>query len=80
VDEWDKQIAVNLRHYFFACQKAGADDRWRIDHQLLLCQYLDRGRTAGYVSSNAGIIGLTRSLAGLGPCGIRVNAISPDSC
>ena len=24
VEDWDSQIAVNLRHYFFACQKAGA--------------------------------------------------------
>ena len=80
VEDWDKQIAVNLRHYFFACQKAGAlmTDGGSIINFSSASYQIAGEQLAPYVASNAGIIGLTRSLArDWGPRGIRVNAISP---
>ncbi len=81
VADWDAQIAVNLRHYFFACQKAAAlmgDEGGSIINFSSASYQIGVDNLAPYVSSNAGIIGLTRSLAReWGPRGIRVNAISP---
>ena len=80
VEDWDKQIAVNLRHYFFACQKAGAlmKDGGSIINFSSASYQIAGEQLAPYVASNAGILGLTRSLArDWGPRGIRVNAISP---
>jgi len=80
VEDWDNQIAVNLRHYFFACQKAGAlmTDGGSIINFSSASYQIAGEQLAPYVSSNAGILGLTRSLArDWGPRAIRVNAISP---
>ncbi len=80
VQDWDDQIAVNLRHYFFACQKAAAlmPDGGSIINFSSASYQIAGDKLAPYVASNAGIIGLTRSLArDWGPRGIRVNAISP---
>ena len=80
VEDWDKQIAVNLRHYFFACQKAGElmSDGGSIINFSSASYQIAGEQLAPYVASNAGILGLTRSLArAWGPRGIRVNAISP---
>lgn len=80
VEDWDAQIAVNLRHYFFACQKAAAlmNDGGSIINFSSASYQIASEQLAPYVASNAGILGLTRSLArDWGPRGIRVNAISP---
>ncbi|WP_394153845.1 SDR family NAD(P)-dependent oxidoreductase [Loktanella salsilacus] len=80
VEDWDNQIAVNLRHYFFACQKAGAlmTNGGSIINFSSASYQIAGEQLAPYMSSNAGILGLTRSLArDWGPKSIRVNAISP---
>lgn len=81
-DYWDKRIAVNIKHQFFAAQaiipmmqKAGGGSivnlgstSWKIG----------LGGMAAYTASKSGVTGLTRSLArDLGPDNIRVNTISP---
>jgi NAD(P)-dependent dehydrogenase (short-subunit alcohol dehydrogenase family) len=81
-DYWDKRIAINIKHQFFAAQavipmmqKAGGGSiinlgstSWKIG----------QGGMAAYTASKSGVTGLTRSLArDLGPDNIRVNTISP---
>lgn len=77
---WDNQIAVNLKHYFFACQKAasGMTDGGSIINFSSISYMMGGAGYAPYIAANAGITGLTRSLAReYGPRGIRVNAIAP---
>ena len=79
-EQWDDQIAVNLKHYFFACQKAAALMRGggSIINFSSASYLIGSGGMPAYVAANAGIVGLTRSLArDWGPQGIRVNAIAP---
>lgn len=77
---WDTQQAVNFKHYFFASQKAAAamtDGDTIINFSSITYALGSEGMTP-YVAANAGIMGLTRSMAReLGPRGIRVNAIAP---
>jgi NAD(P)-dependent dehydrogenase (short-subunit alcohol dehydrogenase family) len=77
-DDWDENQAVNLRHHFFAAQAVATHMRkgggGAIINYSSIAFLLNMGELPGY----AGIIGLTKSLAGrLGPDGIRVNAILP---
>lgn len=79
---WDWSMAVNLRSYFFACQSvipgmqaAGAGSI--INFSSISFMMADKGYAA-YITANAGIVGLTRTLAReFGPDRIRVNAIAP---
>jgi NAD(P)-dependent dehydrogenase (short-subunit alcohol dehydrogenase family) len=81
-DYWDENQAVNLRHHFFAAQavvphmrKAGSG---AIVNFSSIAFLLNMGEFPGYTTAKAGIVGLTKSLAGrLGPDNIRVNAILP---
>lgn len=84
VDEafWDWMIAVNLKAYFFACQhvvpgmkSAGAG---HIVNFSSISYIMGMSGYPAYTTSNAGITGLTRSLAReFGPNRIRVNALAP---
>lgn len=78
---WDAQQAVNLKAYFFACQNAAAQMQGRggaIVNFSSISYMLGLGGLSPYTAANAGIMGLTRSLAReWGPEGIRVNAVAP---
>ena len=82
VEQWDRSMAVNLRHHFFAAQavtpmmrQAG---RGSIINLGSISAHIDLVDLPGYITAKAGIEGLTRTLAReLGPFGIRVNCIIP---
>ncbi|HSD00627.1 MAG TPA: SDR family oxidoreductase [Casimicrobiaceae bacterium] len=81
---WDDNLALNLRHHFFAAQavapmmaQAGGGSIINLGSVSWM-----RGRTelAAYTTAKAGIHGLTRTLAReLGPQRIRVNCIVPGA-
>lgn len=79
---WDNNQAINLRPQFFAIQavvpamkKAG---RGSIVNFTSTSYMINGGGFASYTAAKAGVVGLTKGLAGeLGPFGIRVNAIAP---
>lgn len=79
---WDWSINVNLRSYFFACQSVipgmkAAGGGSIINFSSISFMMADKGYAA-YITANAGIVGLTRTLAReFGPDHIRVNAVAP---
>ncbi len=81
-DFWDWSQAINLKAYFFACQSVIAGMRAAgggaivnfssVSYMMGLAGY------PAYATANAGINGLTRSLAReFGPESIRVNSLAP---
>jgi NAD(P)-dependent dehydrogenase (short-subunit alcohol dehydrogenase family) len=81
-DYWDENQAVNLRHHFFAAQAVAPHMRagggGAIVNFSSIAFLLNMGELPAYATAKAGIVGLTKSLAGrLGPDNIRVNAILP---
>jgi NAD(P)-dependent dehydrogenase (short-subunit alcohol dehydrogenase family) len=79
---WDWSMAVNLRSYFFACQSVipgmkAAGGGSIINFSSISFMMADKGYAA-YITANAGIVGLTRTLAReFGPDRVRVNAVAP---
>jgi NAD(P)-dependent dehydrogenase (short-subunit alcohol dehydrogenase family) len=84
VDEeyWEENQATNLRHQFFVTQaivpgmkEAGGGS---IVNFTSTSYMLNIGDMPSYTAAKAGVVGLTKGLAGkLGQHGIRVNAIAP---
>lgn len=82
VDYWDDNQAINLRPHFFAAQavlagmkQAGHGSIINFTSTSFLINHPDM---PSYTAAKAGIIGLTKGLAGrLGPHRIRVNAVAP---
>ena len=82
VGYWEKNQAINLRHAFFTAQAVAegmkASGGGSIINFTSTSFMLNIGEMPSYTAAKAGIIGLTKGLAGkLGPFGIRVNAIAP---
>ncbi|MCY0093954.1 SDR family NAD(P)-dependent oxidoreductase [Hoeflea ulvae] len=81
-DYWDANQAINLRPAAFAAQ-AVAPGMIEAGHGAIVnftstSYMLNIGNMPSYTAAKAGIVGLTKGLAGrLGPHGIRVNAIAP---
>ena len=79
---WDWSMNVNLRSYFFACQSVipgmqGLGGGSIINFSSISFMMADKGYAA-YITANAGIVGMTRTLAReFGPDRIRVNAVAP---
>lgn len=81
-DYWDDNQAINLRPVAFAAQAVApgmiAAGGGAIVNFTSTSYMLNIGSMPSYTAAKAGIVGLTKGLAGrLGPEGIRVNAIAP---
>ncbi|WP_170593410.1 SDR family NAD(P)-dependent oxidoreductase [Ruegeria arenilitoris] len=78
---WDWMIEVNLKAYYFACQQAArqmAKTGGSIINFSSISYMMGNAGYPIYTTANAGITGMTRSLAReLGPKNIRVNALAP---
>jgi galactose dehydrogenase len=81
-DYWDDNQAINLRPQFFAIQSVAegmkARGKGAIVNFSSIAFMINGSGYPAYAAAKAGVIGLTKGLAGtLGPHGIRVNAIAP---
>lgn len=82
-EDWEVQLAVNLKGPFLLSQKAVVEWRrhkttGRIVNITSCGALLPFPASAAYNASKSGLLGLTRQLAlELGPEGIRVNAVAP---
>ena len=81
---WDRAMAINLRHQFFAAQVVRPQMRQLGGGSIInfsSIAWMGGGeRMVAYTSAKAAVIGMTRSLAReFGPDRIRVNAIAPGA-
>ncbi|AXI48678.1 3-oxoacyl-ACP reductase [Sulfitobacter sp. SK012] len=79
---WDWSQAINLKAYFFACQAVIDDMRQSGGGAIInfssVSYMMGNAGYPSYTTANAGITGMTRSLAReFGPDRIRVNALAP---
>ena len=84
VDEWDKVMAVNLRGPFLCCKAAVPYMKERMYGKIINISSSSvisgNPRRIHYVTSKAGLVGYTRSLAqALGEYNICVNTLMPGS-
>ena len=83
-EDWQSLFDVNLRHQFFASQRAahhmGPRGRGAIVNLGSVAPQLKVPNLAVYSTCKSAVRGLTRSLArDFGPLGIRVNSIAPGA-
>ncbi len=83
-DDWDRALAVNLRHQFFAAQAVRAQMRSLGGGSIInfssVAWMLGVHNLVAYATAKAGVVGLTNSLAAeFGTDRIRVNAIAPGA-
>jgi len=81
-DEWDRQMAVNLKGVYNAVKEVlpdMVDAGWgRIVNLTALGAQIGAANMVHYTTTKGGLLSMTRSLAvELGPKGITVNAVSP---
>ena len=79
---WDNNQAINLRPHFFTAQAVApgmkAAGKGSIINFTSTSFLINHPEMPSYTAAKAGIIGLTKGLAGrLGPDRIRVNAVAP---
>jgi galactose dehydrogenase len=79
---WDQSQAINLKSYFFACQAVIAGMRaaggGAVVNMSSISYMMGNAGYPSYTTANAGINGMTRSLAReFGPDKIRLNALAP---
>jgi NAD(P)-dependent dehydrogenase (short-subunit alcohol dehydrogenase family) len=82
VEQWDQEIAVNIRHHFFAAQAVAPMMRdaggGSIINMGSITAHLDFPDLTGYIAAKAGIEGLTRAQGReYGKWNVRVNCIIP---
>lgn len=83
-DEWDRMMSVNLRGVWLTCKAVAPsmrqNKRGKIVNISSGTALKGSASRIHYVTSKAGIIGFTKSLAReLGPHGITVNCVAPGS-
>jgi NAD(P)-dependent dehydrogenase (short-subunit alcohol dehydrogenase family) len=79
--DWDREISVDLRGTFITCREVGTRMCRRQNGAIVNVASVAGMLSApvhGYGPAKAGVIGLTATLAAeWGPCGVRVNCVSP---
>lgn len=84
IEEWDHLMAVNLRGIFLTCKSVVPvmikQERGKIINISSGRALANTPNSIHYVTSKAGVLGFTRTLAGeVGRYGITVNSIAPGS-